>query len=65
MGDGAWALLTPVHCVPAADQVTLIDPAALALDETESRELFDAVRPLFESEGFGLPRDTPTQAGPP
>jgi hypothetical protein len=44
-----------------ADQVTLIDPAALALDETESRELFDAVRPLFESEGFRLHRDTPTQ----
>jgi hypothetical protein len=58
---GAWALLTPVHLEAGADQVTLIDPAELALDEAESRELLEAVRPLFESEGFRLHWDMPTQ----
>jgi hypothetical protein len=52
--DQAWALLTPVHWHVGRDHVTLADPARLALDEAESRALFDAVRELFESEGFVL-----------
>ena len=52
--DLAWGLLTPVHWHLGRDQVTLADPDALALDETASRALFEAVRELFESEGFAL-----------
>ena len=52
VGERAWALLTPVHWHVGREQVTLADPASLALDEAESRQLFDAARPLFESEGF-------------
>lgn len=53
--DGrAWAVLTPVHCQVGTDQVSLVDPAALQLDADESRQLFDALRPLFDSEGFAL-----------
>ena len=54
VGTLAWGLLTPAHWSAGRDHVTLADPAALALDETESRTLFDAVRTLFDSEGFTL-----------
>ena len=52
--DLAWGLLTPAHWHLGTDQVTLIDPAALVLDETGSRACFDAVCELFTSEGFAL-----------
>jgi hypothetical protein len=52
--DLAWGLLTPAHWFVGRDQVTLGDPAGLDLDEADSRALFDAVRDLFESEGFAL-----------
>ncbi len=51
-GDLAWGLLTPAHWHLGSDQVTLLDPEQLALDEAASREAFDAVAPLFTSEGF-------------
>jgi hypothetical protein len=54
VGDRPWGLLTPVHWRVGADAVHLADPRALALDEATSRALLDAVRPLFESEGFVL-----------
>ena len=54
VGSQAWALLTPAHWLLGRDHVLLADPAALDLAEAESRALFDAVRPLFESEGFAL-----------
>ena len=50
----AGGLLTPAHWLLGRDHVLLADPVALELAETESRALFDAVRPLFESEGFTL-----------
>lgn len=53
-GDLAWALLTPVHQHVGTEQVSLADPTALRLDEAASREVFELVRPLFESEGFVL-----------
>lgn len=53
-GTQAWALLTPAHCRVASDGVHLADPEALALAETDSRALLDALRPLFEREGYGL-----------
>jgi hypothetical protein len=52
--DLAWGLLTPVHWEVGSDHIRLTDPAALALDEAESRALFEAVQPLFESEGAAL-----------
>jgi len=52
--DLSWGLLTPVHWEVASDHVRLTDPAALDLGEAESRALFEAVHPLFESEGLLL-----------
>ena len=53
-GDAAWALLSPAHWHLGTDQVGFTDPLALALDEATSRALLEAVRELFESEGFTL-----------
>ncbi len=53
-GGAAWGRLTPAHWSAGAAQVDLHDPAQLQLDEAESRALLDAVRELFESEGFTL-----------
>ena len=52
--DLAWGLLTPVHWHVGRDEVVLSDPVSLQLDDMASRELFEAVRHLFESEGFAL-----------
>jgi hypothetical protein len=52
VGDLAWGLVTPSHWHVGRDHVTLADPAALNLTEAESRAAFEAVRELFESEGF-------------
>jgi hypothetical protein len=53
-GDLAWGLLSPVHWHVGTDQVSLLDPAALMLSDTESRAYFDAVAELFTSEGCVL-----------
>ncbi|MEO5696615.1 MAG: hypothetical protein ABIQ60_05700 [Burkholderiaceae bacterium] len=52
VGDLAWGLVTPAHWHVGRDHVTLADPAALDLTDAESRAAFEAVRELFESEGF-------------
>jgi hypothetical protein len=52
--DLAWGLLTPAHWHLGTEQVSLLDPAELALDEAASRTLFDAVQGLFTSEGYAL-----------
>ncbi len=57
----AWGLLTPAHWDVGRDHVTLTDPLALDLGESESRELFNAVRSLFESEGFALAWGAPSR----
>jgi hypothetical protein len=54
VGAMPWGLLTPAHWRVGSDAVLLADPALLALGETDSRALFDAVHPWFESEGFAL-----------
>ena len=61
VGERAWGLLTPAHWDVGRDHVTLADPLALNLAEGESRELFDAVRGLFESEGFALAWGAPAR----
>ncbi len=50
--DLAWGLLTPTHWHLGTEQVSLLDPATLMLDDAASRALFDAVAGLFTSEGF-------------
>ena len=54
VGTLGWARLTPAHWHLGTDQVSLLDPALLALDEAGSRALLDAVEGLFTSEGFVL-----------
>lgn len=52
--DLAWGELTPVHWRVGAEQVMLSDPLQLELRAEESRAFFDAVHPLFDSEGHVL-----------
>jgi hypothetical protein len=59
--DLAWGMLTPVHWHVGRDHITLLDPQSLQLEETESRTFLEAVRPLFESEGFALVYGAPTR----
>jgi len=54
VGSHAWGLLTPVHWHVGRDHISLADPQALQLDDATSRTMFEAVRDLFESEGFRL-----------
>lgn len=59
-GDRPWARLTPSHWQLGAERVSLSDPFVLALDDASSRTLLEAVRELFESEGFTLHYRSPT-----
>ncbi len=61
VGDLAWGMITPAHWHVGRDHVSLVDPAALDLQADESRALFEAVRELFESEGFTLAWGAPTR----
>lgn len=49
-GTRAWARLSPLHCDIGSDQVTALDPEALALDEPASQAFFEAIAPLFPAE---------------
>lgn len=59
--DLHWGLLSPTHWHVGSDQVSMLDPESLAIDEAYSRELLDAVHPLFESEGWALVYGAPTR----
>ncbi len=50
----AWGLVTPVHWHVGTDQVSLIDPEQLLLDDGTSRALFAAVQDLFAGVGLAL-----------
>lgn len=52
--QACWGLMTPSHWQVGRDQIVLRDPAELGLGEAESRAIFDAVRPLFDSEGWAV-----------
>jgi len=54
VGDAPWGLLTPVHWHVGAEHVSVGYPEQLRLSAKESHALFEAVRPLFESEGWQL-----------
>lgn len=49
-----WGLLSPCHWLMGRDHLTLLDPQALNLTEAESKQLLEAIRPLFESEGWTI-----------
>ncbi len=50
----AWGQITPAHWHLGTEQISLIDPVSLMLDEAQSRAFFEAVAPLFTSEGYTL-----------
>jgi hypothetical protein len=54
VGERAWGLITPTHWHLGTDQVSLLDPKALLLDEAASRACFKAVQDLFTSAGYAL-----------
>jgi hypothetical protein len=54
VGARAWGLVTPAHWRVGSDAIHLADPRELGLNDADSRVFFDAVRPLFESEGITL-----------
>jgi hypothetical protein len=54
LDDEPWALVSPVHAHVALDHVTIEAPRDIGLDEFESRALFDAVQPWFDSDGHRL-----------
>lgn len=60
-GTLAWGELTPVHWQVGRDHISLADPQDLQLAEAESRETLEAIRPLFESEGWALAWGAPTR----
>ena len=61
IGTHAWGQLTPVHWHVGADHVSLPDPQSLHLSAQESHTLFEAVRPLFESEGWRMAWGAPAR----
>ncbi|MDP3356669.1 MAG: hypothetical protein Q8M51_12540 [Polaromonas sp.] len=60
-GEGAWALITPCHWAMGRDHATLTDPAALGLQEQDSRALLAAMQPYFATEGITLHYAEPTR----
>jgi hypothetical protein len=52
--QGAWGLLTPAHWHVGREHITLADPRSLNLDDAESMQLLDAVRPLFSDDGWSV-----------
>ncbi len=59
-GSG-WGLLSPSHWHVGTEQVSLTHPAALQLDEATSRQFFEAVRFLFEDDGWRLHWGAPSR----
>ena len=57
--DTAWAWISPVHLIVGSDNIKLVDPALLDLQESESRELLHAMQPYFNQDGIGLEYESP------
>ena len=55
----AWSWITPCHWAMGHLHATLSDPAALALNETDLRELLVLMQPYFETDGITLHYLTP------
>jgi hypothetical protein len=54
VGRAAWGLLTPAHWHVGRDHITMADPQALNLTDTESHALMHALKPLFADDGWTL-----------
>lgn len=54
VGTLAWAVVTPCHWLLGRDHALMADPKTLALSLSHSRQLFDAVRALFQDDGFAF-----------
>jgi len=50
----AWGLITPCHWQMGHDSLTMWSPDELQLTDDDSRALFDAVKPWFDSDGWTL-----------
>jgi hypothetical protein len=61
IGTLAWGQLTPVHWLVGSDHISLLDPAHLHLSAENSHHLFQAMRPLFEREGWQVAWGAPTR----
>lgn len=59
--DKAWGLLSPGHWLMGRDHLTLLDPESLDLSPTASQALMEAIRPLFEEDGWTLLWGAPTR----
>ena len=57
----AWGQLTPSHWHLGTDQVSLLDPAGLMLDDAASRAFFAAVHDLFTTDGYTLVYGAPSR----
>lgn len=53
-GQGRWFVLQPAHLHVARDHLVLTDQRQLALDEPESRALFDSAQALLADAGMPL-----------
>ena len=59
--DSGWGQLTPAHWHVGRDQVNLVDPALLGLDEAEARTLHATLAPLFTDLGWSWHWGGPTR----
>jgi hypothetical protein len=57
----AWAFITPCYWAMGREHATMTDPAALDLQEGESRILLQAMQPYFETYGITLHYAAPTR----
>ena len=57
----AWGQLTPSHWHLGTDQVSLLDPAGLMLNDAASRAFFAAVHELFTTDGYTLVYGAPSR----
>ena len=57
----AWTFVTPCHWSMGREHATMTDPAALGLQENESRTLLAAMQPYFETHGITLHYAEPTR----
>jgi hypothetical protein len=56
---GKEALMTPCHWQVGMNDVVLLQPDELALNETESRQLLSAMQPYFQEDGLAVVYESP------
>jgi hypothetical protein len=56
---GKEAIMTPCHWQVGMNEVTLLNPQELALNEDESRQLLSAIQPYFEEDGLQVVYESP------